>query len=355
PLPGCGACTLPVTVSEKGAGIMARLVEKMTGERQARMALSMIAEPNDPATGRVLNQVGGIETLRMIEDDQATVPGMNRADAIAWRERMQAGIAPGLARRVAQLQGGSIGTLIPSDAHWPVSLNDLGDRTPYLFWTRGSTSFLGGAVEDRVAISGARAASPYGTTVAAELAGELANQERVIVAGGSYGIEGAAHQAALAAGGSTVAVLASGLDRPYPAGHAEMLDRIGDLGLLVSEVPPGEVPTRYRFMARIRLLAALSGTTVIPEAGPRSMSLLVPTEARDLGRAVGAVPGPVTSAASAGTNGLIKRGVADVVTNAQEVTALLDKPEGPGRHRPDIGHQLDTPAPATSAPAGPHL
>ena len=304
---------------------MARLVEQVQGERQARMVLSMIAEPDDPVTGRVLDQVGGVEMLRLIEDDQATVTGVNRADAIAWRERLVARISPDLSARVAQLQDGRIGTLIPADAHWPVSLNELGDRAPYVLWTRGATSFLSGAVEDRVSIVGARAASSYGTTVAGELATELANQERVVVAGGAYGIEGAAHRATLAAGGSTVAVLAGGVDRLYLASHSEMLDRIGDVGLLVSEVPPGAAPSRHRFIARTRVLAALSGTTVIPEAGSRSMSLHVATEAHRLGRPVGAVPGPVTSATSAGPNVLLKRGIAEVVTNSADVTELSDR------------------------------
>lgn len=336
---------------------MARLVEQVAGERQARMVLSMIAEPGDPVTGRILRQVGGVETLRLIEDDRAGVPGMNRADTIAWRDRMTAKIDPEVPGRVARLQDGRIGTLIPADEHWPVSLNELGDRTPYVLWTRGGTSFLGGRVEDRVTITGARAASAYGTAVAEELAAELANQERVVVAGGAYGIEGAAHHAVLAAGGSTVAVLAGGVDRPYPSGHAEMLDRIGDLGLLVSEVPPGAAPSRQRFVARSRLLAAVSGATVIPEASPRSMSLHVATEAQRLGRPVGAVPGPVTSVTSAGPHELIKRGAAEIVTDAADVTALLaprlDLVRPVDREAP--GRQLDTPTPGATPPGGPGL
>lgn len=334
---------------------MAKLVEQVPGERQARMLLSMITEPDDPVTGRVSNQVGGIETLRLLEDDRSAVPGMNRADAIAWRERLTTAITPELPGRVAQLQGGRIGTLIPADAHWPASLNELGDRTPYVLWTRGATSFLSGAVDDRVSIVGARAASPYGMTVAGELAAELANQERVIVTGGAYGIEGAAHRATLAAGGSTVAVLSSGVDRPYPSGHADLLDRVGDLGLLVSEVPPGSAPLRHRFIARTRLLAALSGTTVIPEAGSRSMALRVATEAHRLGRRVGAVPGPVTSATSTGPNDLLKRNIAEVVTHTRDVIELSDRPEGPGRRQLDVAQQLDAPVPGTSTSARPGL
>lgn len=109
-------------------------------------------------------------------------------------------------------------------------------------------------------------------------------------------------------GTSQVAVLAGGIDRPYPRGNSDLLARIGDLGVLASEAPPGATPTRWRFMARARLLGALSGATVIPEAGFRSGSLLVATEAHRHSRAVGAVPGPVTSAASVGPHELIKRG-----------------------------------------------
>ncbi|MGP5291067.1 DNA-processing protein DprA [Brachybacterium tyrofermentans] len=334
---------------------MARLADQVRDERQARVVLSMIAEPDDPVTGRLLNQVSGVETLRLIEDDQAAVPGMNRVDAITWREHMSAAIPPDLAERMAQLQDGRFGTLIPADAHWPVALNELGDRAPYVLWTRGATSLLAGGIEGRATITGARATTPYGTTVAGELAAELANQDRVIVAGGAYGIEGAAHRATLAAGGSTVAVLAGGVDRPYPSGHADLLDRVGDLGLLVSEVPLGVAPSRHRFLARARLLAALSGTTVVPEAASRSMSLRVATEAHRLGRPVGAVPGPVTSAASTGPNELLKRGIADVVTSAQDVAELLDRQDhtrGTTGHT-ELGQHREPPStrPERSGPA----
>ena len=110
--------------------------------------------------------------------------------------------------------------------------------------------------------------------------------------GGAYGIEGAAHRAALATGGDTIAVLANGVDRAYPAGHSELLDRVADVGLLVSEVAPGTTPTRHRFIARARLMAALSAATVVVEAGARSGSMKVAHDAHQLSRVVGAVPGP---------------------------------------------------------------
>ncbi len=302
---------------------MATLAEQIPGERMARVALSMIAEPDDAATGRVLARAGGVETLRLVESDDA-VPGLARADAMIWREHLRSRIEPGLVGGVAKLQGGEFRILIPSDDEWPTALNDLGDRAPYLLWARGATSFLTTAVSDRVTITGARASSGYGEHVTTELAMGMADEERIVVSGGAYGIEAAAHRAALAAGGHTIAVQASGLDRPYPNAHTELLSRIGDVGLLLSEVPPGTNPTKHRFAARNRLMAALSGATVITEASIRSGSRVTVLEARGLGRGIGAVPGPITSAASSGPNELLKRGVAWLITESSDVTALLD-------------------------------
>lgn len=312
---------------------MTQLAEQVQGERAARMVLSMIADPNDAPTGRVLARVGGVETLRLIDDVQASVPWMNRADGIAWRDRMATRIPDDLPDRLVQAEASGIVALMPADEHWPQSLNDLGARAPFVLWARGATSMLTGDVQDRVTVTGSRAATSYGMTATGEIADDLARREHVIVAGGAYGVEGEAHRAALAAGGSTVAVMAGGVDRLYPSGHAEMLGRIGDLGTLVSEAPPGAEPTRQRFIARTRLMAALSGTTVLTEAGIRSMAVLVPVEARNLDRGTGAVPGPVTSAASTGANELLKRGIAEVVTDAKDVRELMGHVEesDPGR------------------------
>ena len=127
----------------------------------------------------------------------------------------------------------------------------------------------------------------------------------------------------MAVGGSTIAVLASGLDRLYPAGHADLLERIGVEGLLLSESPPGTVPTRQRFLDRARIVAALSAASVIVEAGARSGSMRVAEEAHRLGRGVGAVPGPVTSAASVGTHLLLRDCLANFVTDAKDVVRMV--------------------------------
>lgn len=164
----------------------------------------------------------------------------------------------------------------------------------------------------------------------------MAYQNVTIVAGGAYGIEGAAHSSALSRGCSTIAVLASGLDRPYPSGHADLFERIGAAGLIVSEVPPGSAPTRQKFIDRSRLLAAFSAATVIVEAGTRSGTMHVVSEAESLGRPLGAVPGPVTSAASYGTNLLLQQGRAKVITNASDIANIIAL-DGSVHEVPSIG------------------
>jgi DNA processing protein len=156
------------------------------------------------------------------------------------------------------------------------------------------------------------------------LATGLAARDVAVVSGAAYGIDGAAHRAALAADGLTLAVLAGGLDVPYPAGHAQLLQRIGAHGLLVSEYPPGVRPARHRFLTRNRLVAALSGATVVVEAGVRSGAANTAAWARGLGRVVCAVPGPVTSSSSVGCHQLL-RGGAELVTRADEVVEVIGR------------------------------
>ena len=180
-------------------------------------------------------------------------------------------------------------------------------------------------VADRAAaIVGTRAATAYGEHVAADLAAGLAERDVAVVSGGAYGIDGAAHRAALAADGLTVAVLAGGIDVPYPAGHAALLRRIREDGLLVTEYPPGMRPARHRFLTRNRLVAALAGATVVVEAGARSGAANTAAWARALGRAVCAVPGPVTSSASVGCHVLL-RAEANLVTRAEDVVELVGR------------------------------
>lgn len=302
---------------------MASIAEQVAGERMARMVLSMITGPDDVATGRVLAHAGGVETLRLIESDDP-IEKLDRVTALLWRERLTSRLDPDLIEQAAQIERSGIGTRIPADDDWPVGLNDLEDRAPFVLWTRGATSLLNTPLCERVTITGSRAATTYGVQVTEDFAANLADDERVIVAGGAFGIEGAAHRAALAQGGHTVAVLACGVDRAYPAAHHRLLEEIGDVGLLVSELPPGAAPTRQRFLARGRLLATFSGATVIPEAAGRSGAMRVAAQAHALGRGVAAVPGPVKNMTSVGPHELIKRGVATIATTASDVTGVVD-------------------------------
>ncbi|WP_060925873.1 DNA-processing protein DprA [Microbacterium hydrocarbonoxydans] len=138
--------------------------------------------------------------------------------------------------------------VLPGDAEWPQALDDLGAHAPTLLWVRGDTSLL--TAGPRVAIVGARAASEYGEMLAADFAGDLATNGAVIVSGGSYGIDGAAHRAAMSVEGKTIAFLAGGVDRAYPQGHQQLLRRIVDTGAVVSEVPCGTAPTKWRSCRR---------------------------------------------------------------------------------------------------------
>ena len=173
--------------------------------------------------------------------------------------------------------------------------------------------------ERAVAVVGTRAASGYGEHVTAEIAGDLAVDGWTVVSGAAFGVDAAAHRAALGVSGTTVAVLACGVDRAYPSAHTVMLRRIAEQGAVISEYPPGTSPARYRFLARNRLVAGTSGAVVVVEAGWRSGARNTASWGRRLGRPVLAVPGAVTSAASQGCHRMIREGEATLVGNAREV------------------------------------
>ncbi len=226
-------------------------------------------------------------------------------------------------RRVAQWRAGARarpqrGELIP----------------PLALWVRGNAP-LATVGPRSVAVVGSRAATAYGEHIASEFSYGLAQRDVVVVSGGAYGIDAAAHRGALAAGGCSVLVSAGGLDRPYPSGHRHLYDRTAEQGLLVSERPPGSAPHRQRFLSRNRLIAALGAATLVVEAAHRSGALNSAGYARDLGRPVLAVPGPVTSAMSAGCHRLIQREEepARLVTSVAEVLSYCgsaDLVDGPG-------------------------
>jgi DNA processing protein len=230
-----------------------------------------------------------------------------------------------LARRGGRL-------ITPDGDEWPLAFAAFGGAAaslrprggpPMVLWALGPAR-LHEAANRAVAVVGTRAATAYGEHVAADLAAGLVDRDVAVVSGGAYGIDGAAHRAALAADGITVAVLAGGLDVPYPAGHSALLHRIGQHGLLFTEYPPGVRPARHRFLTRNRLVAAVAGAAVVVEAGLRSGAANTAAWARALGRVVAAVPGPVTSSASAGCHALLRNG-AELVTRADEIVELVGR------------------------------
>jgi DNA processing protein len=211
---------------------------------------------------------------------------------------------------------------------YPDSLRDAADA-PWALIGRGDPRLLDGLEPfGAVTVVGARRATSYGREVARELGRELAAAGMVVVSGLAFGVDACAHRGALDAG-RTIAVLGCGPDTAYPAAHRALWRRIGEEGLVISEFPPGAAPWRWTFPARNRIMAALAGMTVVVEAAARSGSLITADLAADLGRDLGAVPGPINSRASAGPNNLLAGG-ACVVRDAQDV---LDAMLGPGARR----------------------
>jgi DNA processing protein len=212
--------------------------------------------------------------------------------------------------------------VVPGDEEWPVALDDLGDRAPLCLWVAGE-AMLSDAVRRAVAVVGARASSQYGEVVAADLASGLGDRGWTVVSGGAFGIDAAAHRGALAVDSPTVAVLACGVDVAYPRAHEGLLRAVRAVGCVVSELPPGSHPTRLRFLDRNRVIAALGRGTVVVEAATRSGALNTAGHADQLSRVVMAVPGPVTSASSAGCHLLLRTLGASLVTSAADVVDLV--------------------------------
>jgi DNA processing protein len=281
--------------------------------------LSRVAEPPCVELAALAHRVGPQEAAErvrrgQVDDELLRLTAARRE--IDWTARDL---------NMLRRRGGRLVT--PDDDEWPVLAFAAFDGArskntmPMVLWAAGPAR-LDEVSERAAALVGTRAATAYGEHVTADLATGLAQRDVAVVSGGAYGIDGAAHRAALAADGITVAVLAGGLNVPYPTGHSALLHRIGQHGLVCTEYPPGVRPARFRFLTRNRLVAALSGAAVVVEAGLRSGAASTAAWARSLGRVVAAVPGPVTSSASAGCHVLLRNG-AHLVTRCEDVIELV--------------------------------
>lgn len=287
--------------------------------------LSRVAEPPCAPLAALVWRVGPVEAADrvrrgLVDDDVA-----QHTEAKREIDRAAADLEL-LARRGGRL-------ITPDDDEWPVlgfaAFSGCAARgrprggPPMVLWAMGPAR-LDEVAERSVAMVGTRAATAYGEHVAADLAAGLVERDIAVVSGGAYGIDGAAHRATLRSDGVTAAVLAGGLDIFYPSGHSALLHRIAQHGLLFTEYPPGIRPARYRFLTRNRLVAAVAGAAVVVEAGLRSGAANTAAWARALGRVVAAVPGPVTSSASAGCHALLRDG-AELVTRADDIAELVGR------------------------------
>jgi DNA processing protein len=279
----------------------------------ARAAWSRLVEPTDLVAYRALAAHGPVPLLLALLSGRAGPP--------RWRVRLP-DLDPVRDLATVRRLGGRL--LIPGDAEWPPQLFDLAaEKQPICLWLRGPLP-LAPACARSAAVVGSRAMSSYGEQVAAAMGSGCADRGITVVSGAAYGIDGAAHRGALSAGGPTVAVLACGVDRWYPPGHGRLLDRIVAQGAVISEIPPGSAPSRWRFLERNRLIAALSSGTVVVEAAWRSGALATAARAAELSRPLGAVPGPVTVSTSAGCHRLLRDG-ATCVCDAAELAELIGR------------------------------
>ncbi|MGV0605556.1 DNA-processing protein DprA [Mycolicibacterium sp. XJ1904] len=289
--------------------------------------LSRVVEPPCLALTALVARVGPVEAAERVRRGSAGEEVNRHAEARRDIDCAADDLAV-LARR-----GGRLVT--SDDDEWPLlSFAAFGGgaparlrlqaHAPMVLWAIGPAT-LDEVAFRSAAVVGTRAATTYGEFVAGDIATGLAERDVAVVSGGAFGIDGAAHRATLAVEGVTVAVLAGGVDVPYPAGHSALLQRIAEHGLLLSEYPPGVRPARHRFLTRNRLVAALAGATVVVEAGARSGAANTAAWARTLGRPVCAVPGPVTSSTSVGCHALLRSGAAQIVTRAADVVELVGR------------------------------
>ncbi len=326
---------------------------------RARAALSRLFEPSDTVGLGLVAVVGPVDALRIalgelsagkdvtaqlneylgVEDGGRNLLAEGKE---RWGPRCS-DLAPERDLDTLSRLGGHL--VVPDSEEWPATLDDLQAAAPLCLWVRGKYRIP--EAGRLAAIVGSRDSTAYGSAVTADLASGMTNRGYSVVSGGAYGIDAQAHRAALASSDRdqlppTVAVLANGVDRYYPAGNEDLLRTIADRGLLISEVPPGSSPTRWRFLQRNRLIAALSAVTVVVEARWRSGALNTAHHAAGLSRPVGAVPGSVHSANSAGCHRLLRDGTAVCVTDAAEVAELA----GPLGARGTTEPTLDNTAPA---------
>ncbi|MBM7367578.1 DNA-processing protein DprA [Gordonia hydrophobica] len=298
-------------------------------ELRAWAYLAAVAEPPCAPLIELVEVLGAIDAAAAIK--KRSVPRAHRKALVPTEARFAHDTSAADVETCARIGARLITREDPDWPGWQLFALDAADTAlrggaPLALWARGPVT-CAEATEPALALVGSRAASSYGDYVAGQMAGGLADNGWTVISGGAYGIDGAAHRGALAAGGTTVAVLACGIDRDYPTGHAQLLGEIGRRGLILTEYPPGTTAAKHRFLTRNRLVSALASGVIVVEAGRRSGAANTAAWATRIGRPLGAVPGAVTSATSVGTNSMIADGAATLVADAESAMALV-APDG---------------------------
>jgi DNA processing protein len=289
-------------------------------DRLARVVLSRVMEPGDPRVNGLVSEIGSRRTLEALL-------AQDHDDLVREAARTLAACDPG--RELERAAALGVRFVTPEDDEWPAGLDGLRHTTslhgrggvPVGLWVNGPLRL--DRLGQQVAVVGCRSSTTYGDQLAWEIASDCGRAGVNVVSGAAFGIDQAAHRGALAAGGTSVAVLACGADRVYPAAHTDLLRHLSSTCAVVSEAAPGLAPLRVRFLSRNRLIAALSGGTVVVEASTRSGARNTASWAGKLHRPVMGVPGPVTSAASSGVHEMLRDGSAVPVVNGAQVLEMV--------------------------------
>jgi DNA processing protein len=290
-------------------------------ERLARVALNRLTEPGDLRLAALTDELGAVTLHRLLAEERDL---MGLQTDVAAR---LSGIEP--ARELEQAAKLGLRFVVPGDDEWPTQIDDLAGLEPLHerggvpigLWVKGPLRLAD--IVQSVAVVGSRASTSYGAHVAGEMGAVCALAGVTTVSGAAFGIDDAAHRGALSVDGPTVAVLACGADRVYPAAHRDLIARVASTGAVVSEAAPGCAPQRIRFLARNRLIAALTRGTVVVEAATRSGALNTSNWAGRLNRVVMGVPGPVTSVSSTGVHEQLRTGAMSLVTSGDDVLELV--------------------------------
>lgn len=315
-------------------------------EHFAHIAWSNICEPGDGFAGLLVGAFGAAKALAIeleepnasrlstllikagLDSENQKVFGKLEANLLdareRWRSRKSLALVLSSLERMRSLPGQ---VLTSQSQNWPAQLHNLRGHAPHALWVRGLPEVVHDSARS-VAIVGSRDATSYGEFVTSEFIGPLVSKNFTVVSGGAFGIDGMAHRGTLALGGKTIAVMAGGVDRLYPSGHIPLLEGIIRSGAVISELPPGMAPSKWRFLQRNRIIAALGQATVVVEANWKSGAMNTVKHAEDLDRPIGAVPGPVTSPKSAGCHKLIRDHRATLIADSTDLLELLNERGG---------------------------